>query len=151
MAQHPLKPVPLNKSVSSRMRLQKSRDTLPEMRLVDELRRRRFRVLSHPESLPGTPDIVLPASGLVIFAHGCFWHGCPKHFVPPKHNRAWWNQKIANNRLRDRRKAAHLRRLGWSVMTVREHTPTTKGADRVQRHARSLGRSQRFIPKTLDL
>lgn len=125
-------PVPRDEGVASRMRQQKSTGTIPELLLVAALRRRGFKVETHVADLPGKPDIVLPARGVVVFVHGCFWHGCPWHFGAPKHNRKWWAEKIARNKARDRRKAARLRRQGWSVITVWEHVDPELAAERVR-------------------
>lgn len=129
-------PVPREESVAARMRKQASTGTKPEQQLAEALRRKGFRVDQNVRILPGSPDIVLPNRRTAVFVNGCFWHGCPRHFRPPKHNRAWWSRKIENNRLRDRRRAATLRRRGWSVVTVWEHTPVAVAADRVQRISR---------------
>jgi len=98
-----------------------SRGTGPEQRLAAELRRRRYAVREHDGDLPGRPDLVLPRLRVAIFVHGCFWHGCPRHGTLPKHNRAWWREKIRRNRERDARNVRTLRRLGWSVFEVWEH------------------------------
>ena len=75
----------------------------------------------HRRDLPGTPDIVLPGRRKAIFVHGCFWHGhgcrCARL---PKSRVEYWGPKIAANRARDGRKAAALRREGWSVACVWE-------------------------------
>jgi DNA mismatch endonuclease, patch repair protein len=117
------------------MRQQKTAGTKPEMLLVDALRRRGFRIETHPSDLPGTPDIVLPVRGVAVFVHGCFWHGCPWHYTEPRNNRRWWREKIARNKARDRRKAAMLRRQGWRVMTVWEHVEPEVAAERVRTFA----------------
>jgi DNA mismatch endonuclease, patch repair protein len=137
-------PVPRDEGVASRMRKQASSATKPERDLVRELTRRGFRVEQNVRTLPGSPDVVLPVRGIAIFVNGCFWHGCPRHFTPPKHNRRWWSLKIEANRARDRRRSAQLRRAGWSVLTVWEHTDPAVAAARVQRLARS--RRRRLVP-----
>lgn len=118
------------------MRKQATAGTKPERELADVLVRRGFKVERNVHALPGSPDLVLPARGIAVFVHGCFWHGCPRHHTPPKHNRRWWAEKIERNRARDSRRAAQLRRRGWSVLTVWEHTDPAVAADRVQRVAR---------------
>lgn len=125
-------PLPRDPGVASRMRQQGTKHTQPEVLLVDALRRRGFKVETHPEDLPGKPDIILPVRGVAIFVHGCFWHGCPWHFTEPKNNRRWWREKIARNKSRDKRKAAQLRRQGWKVMTVWEHVDPDVAATRIQ-------------------
>lgn len=125
-------PVPWDEGVASRMRQQKSTGTIPELLLVAALRQREFKVETHVAGVPGKPDIVLPARGVVVFVHGCFLHGCPWHFMAPKHNRKWWAEKIARNKARDRRKAARLRRQEWSVVNVWEHVDPELAAERVR-------------------
>jgi DNA mismatch endonuclease, patch repair protein len=113
----------LSKADRSRLMRQVRRiDTRPEMRLRRLLHSmgRRFRV--HKVDLPGTPDVVLPRSKVAIFVHGCFWHrhpGCKKATTPAE-NARFWQEKFADNRSRDRRKARLLRRLGWKVLVVWE-------------------------------
>jgi DNA mismatch endonuclease (patch repair protein) len=129
-------PEPRDPQTSTRLSRQRRAGTGPELALAAELRRRRFRVETNVVHLPGRPDLVLPRRGVVVFVHGCFWHGCPRHFTEPVHNRLWWREKIAANRKRDRRKQQMLRRLGWSVLTVWEHEDPVRAADRIQRHIR---------------
>jgi len=70
--------------------------------------------------LPGTPDFAFAGARVAVFADGCFWHGCPRHFRAPGTRRAYWLAKIRRNAARDRRVAARLRRMGWAVLRVRE-------------------------------
>lgn len=51
-----------------------SKNTLPERKIQDSLTLRGVNFETHVNELPGTPDIVLCDSGLVIFVHGCYWH-----------------------------------------------------------------------------
>ncbi len=82
----------------------------------------RFRL--HRRDLPGSPDIVLPRHGAVVFVHGCYWHGHRKRGCSggrlPKSNVEFWTAKIRGNAERDGRKVAALRRTGWRVLTVWE-------------------------------
>lgn len=90
------------------MQSQATRDTKPEIMLRQELHRRGVRYRLHRRDLPGTPDIVLVRCRVAIFVDGCFWHGCPEHFTPPKSNRQWWLNKIAATGERDARADAAL-------------------------------------------
>lgn len=56
-----------------------------------------------------------------VFIDGCFWHGCPRHFSLPKTNSAWWQEKVDDNRSRDRRQSRMLRSAGWRVVRIWEH------------------------------
>ena len=68
-----------------------------------------------------TADFLFPSGQLCVFVDGCFWHGCPRHFTPPKRNRSWWKEKIEDNKARDKRQRSSLRLAGWRVIRVWEH------------------------------
>lgn len=72
--------------------------------------------------LPGRPDFAFPKKRIAVFLDGCFWHGCPKCYKAPSRNSAFWAEKVARNRLRDRRTDRLLRKDGWSVIRVWEHS-----------------------------
>ncbi len=71
-------------------------------------------------------DIALPEYKLAIFVDGCFWHQCPKHSHIPKSNRKYWLPKLEGNVRRAKAKDARLRRHGWSVMHIWEHSLKTQ-------------------------
>ena len=127
------RPVPKSEEVSKRMRRQASTHTAAEIRMTEALVRCGYKVAHHPNDLPGRPDIVLERHKIAIFVNGCFWHGCPRHFRCPTHNRAWWSQKIEMNRARDRRKSRTLRRMGYSVAVIWEHDDPATLVRRVRR------------------
>jgi DNA mismatch endonuclease (patch repair protein) len=64
---------------------------------------------------------------------GCYWHGCPKHFIQPKGNARFWREKIAGNRARDRRVNRELRKRGWIVHRVWQHELSRKNEKRLLR------------------
>ena len=107
---------------SAVMRAIKSTNTKPEIALRKALHRLGFRYRLNVKDLPGKPDLVFPKYGAVIFVHGCFWHGhrCKRGNRTPKTNRAYWTEKIARNKARDKKNKAALKRLGWRVITVWE-------------------------------
>ena len=125
------------------MQANRSFDTKCETLLGSTLRGLGLRFRQHvnvDSSLKCKADFVFPRARLCVFVDGCFWHGCLKHFHAPRINRAWWNEKIDDNRRRDRRKTSALRRKGWTVIRVWEHEVTTRGVDKVaQRIASMLG------------
>jgi DNA mismatch endonuclease (patch repair protein) len=108
--------------VMSRIR---GKDTKPELLVRSMLHRLGYRfTVSGPrnKNLPGKPDIVLPKWGTVVFVHGCFWHGhkgCPL-FKMPKTRTEFWRDKIGENKERDARNEAALKKLGWNVVTIWE-------------------------------
>ncbi|WP_331712170.1 DUF559 domain-containing protein [Agrococcus carbonis] len=65
---------------------------------------------------------------MAVFIDGCFWHGCAKHFVPPKANADYWRLKIARNRERDADTSAILESDGWTVLRFWEHEDPRKVA-----------------------
>jgi DNA mismatch endonuclease (patch repair protein) len=73
-------------------------------------------------SLAVRPDFVFLKSRTAIFVDGCFWHGCPRHGTQPKGNRSFWKKKFARNLARDRLVNRALRRTGWRVLRIWEHT-----------------------------
>jgi len=100
----------------------RGRDTQPELILRRHLHGLGFRYRLAPRDLPGKPDLVLPKHGVVIFVHGCFWHGhrgCRFATVPATRTE-FWTAKIATNRARDHLKAAQLQHAGWRIAVVWE-------------------------------
>jgi len=119
------------------MRRVATKGTAPERRVRSVARRLKIRHTTQTSRLPGKPDFAFRKHKVAVFVDGCFWHGCPRCYTEPKRNRRWWRQKIANNRRRDRRKAAELRRLGYSVITLMEHDSDERVALRLRSKARS--------------
>src|SRR5690606_21578760 len=79
------------------------------------------QLVHQADDLLGRPDWWIPALGLVFFADGCFFHGCPKHFIVPDQNQAYWLSKIKRNRLRDREVDKQLKELGLRPVRIWEH------------------------------
>ena len=105
------------------MRANKSRNTSLELRLRALLRESGltgYRL--HPDSLPGTPDLVFRQARIAVFVHGCFWHRCAECDLPlPKANRRFWIAKFRRTRWRDRNARRQLRAAGWHTVQVWEH------------------------------
>jgi DNA mismatch endonuclease (patch repair protein) len=74
-----------------------------------------------PPDIYGHPDFAFPAQRLLLFVDGCYWHGCPKCYRRPSSNSAYWDAKVARNRIRDIRTVNHLRHDGWRVLRIWEH------------------------------
>jgi DNA mismatch endonuclease (patch repair protein) len=72
--------------------------------------------------LPGKPDFAFPKHKVAVFVDGCFWHGCPKCYTRPKTNRAFWDKKREDNMARDTRVNRQLRRRGWKVIRIWQHS-----------------------------
>lgn len=69
------------------------------------------------------PDLVVrrPGLQLALFIDGCFWHGCPHHYVAPRSSRDFWSRKLAENVERDSRQTKFLQQNDWLVVRVWEH------------------------------
>jgi DNA mismatch endonuclease, patch repair protein len=137
-------------AVSARMSQQRNRDTGPEMALRRELHRRghRFRVARRPVAeLRSTADIVFGPARVAVYVDGCFWHSCPEHATQPVSNGAWWAEKLARNRERDKQTDEALAQAGWTVVRVWEHERCDEAADRV---AAALSESSGSVSPDVD-
>jgi DNA mismatch endonuclease, patch repair protein len=107
------------------MRANRRSNTQPEIRVRRLLHASglRYRVDYAPDrtNLRRRADIVFTRRRIAVFIDGCFWHGCPEHFIAPKANAAYWSEKIAANVQRDRDTGGRLRDAGWTVLRFWEH------------------------------
>ena len=122
---------------SARMALVRAKDTKPELLVRRLVHGMGYRYRLHRRDLPGTPDLVFPGRGKVIFIHGCFWHRHARCALArlPKSRGDFWLPKLTANAERDARNVRALRRLGWSVLTIWECQlgDTAKLANRIRR------------------
>jgi len=99
----------------------KGKDTGLEKVVRSELYKRGLRFRKHKSSLPGKPDIVFIKAKVAVFLDGDFWHGYRfpqwEHKLPK-----FWKKKIGETRKRDQRHFAKLRRMGWTVIRIWEHS-----------------------------
>ena len=72
--------------------------------------------------LPGKPDFTFRNERLTVFIDGCFWHGCPKCYRAPKGNHKFWADKVAYNRRHDLAVNHELKKSGWSVLRISQHS-----------------------------
>jgi len=132
---------------SENMRRIKSKDMKPELavrRLAHRLGHR-FRI--HGKDLPGKPDLVFGPKRMVIFVHGCFWHG---HELKgcldarkPKSNTGYWNPKLERNKERDAERIVALEAAGWKVLIIWECE--TKDLAKVEKRLKKfLGRKRPY-------
>ena len=143
-----MQPAPPATSPAVRRSMQgnRRRDTQPETRLRRRLHAKglRYRV-DHPLRPGGggivRPDVVFTRARVAVFVDGCYWHGCPKHFIAPKSNGAYWGPKIEGNRRRDRVTDERLAADGWVVHRCWEHESVDVVAERVERLVRERVRT----------
>jgi len=93
-----------------------------ELKLASILRSAGIKGWRRHQPLPGRPDFIFREARLAIFVDGCFWHGCRWHCRMPKTRLGFWYPKIARNRKRDRSVGIMLRRRGWRVIRLWEHS-----------------------------
>jgi len=108
---------------SERMSRVRSKDSKPEMLVRSLVHRMGFRYRLHDRALPGSPDMVFPRLGKIIFVHGCFWHRHKERceFTRwPKSRLDFWKPKLDQNHKRDKIVTRELRKLGWRVLIVWE-------------------------------
>ncbi len=112
------------------------RDTRPEVAVRRLLHARglRFRVDYPIRTRERTirVDIAFPRERVAILIDGCFWHGCPQHGTMPKHNRDYWEPKIARNRERDLHQVQLLGEAGWRALRFWTHEQPDEIRDQVE-------------------
>lgn len=131
------------------MRGNKSSGTRPELAVRHALwaAGRRYRVNCRPvPSLRRSGDLVFTRARLVIFIDGCFWHGCPEHYVASRTNLTYWQAKIEGNRLRDVDTDRRMRDAGWRTLRFWTHEPVESIVGRI---AAELDRTTEEPPKAL--
>ncbi|WP_142252794.1 very short patch repair endonuclease [Bradyrhizobium sp. UNPF46] len=108
---------------SANMAAIRSKNTRPEIAVRRFLFAAGLRFRLHAKTLPGKPDIIFRSRRVVIFVHGCFWHGCTKcgdGRRRVKSNSKYWMEKVRGNRSRDARHKRALRAEGWTCLTIWE-------------------------------
>ena len=123
--------------VMSRIRSYGNKAT--ELRLIELFRKAGVNGWRRHQHLVGKPDFVFGTARVVVFADGCFWHGCPRCYRRPTSNRKYWEAKFAYNRQRDREVTRSLQKAGWRVLRIWEHEIASRNETRcLQRIIRAL-------------
>src|SRR5437879_6018729 len=95
---------------SENMALIRASNNRPETRLQELLRAARVRFGTQESTPGGKADIVIGKSRVAAFIDGCFWHGCPDHYVRPRSKAVFWQKKLRENVDRDRRQTLTLKK-----------------------------------------
>jgi DNA mismatch endonuclease (patch repair protein) len=95
--------------------------TSPERLLRRALWQAGVRYRLHLRTPHGRPDLVLARHRVAIFIDGCFWHGCPEHYVYPRTQQAFWLRKLSENVERDCAQTRAFELAGWRVCRLWEH------------------------------
>ncbi len=98
----------------------KSKNTTPEKRLRSRLWSAGYRYFVDQKIGRTRPDLVFKGPKVAVYVDGCFWHGCPTHYVSPRRRFDYWAEKLQANLERDRRLTLHLEALGWTVLRIWE-------------------------------
>lgn len=98
----------------------KGKNTKPEQMVFQGLKLLGVRFRKHYKLL-GNPDVVFPKAKVAVFIDGDFWHGWVykqrKDKLPE-----YWVTKIKRNMNRDRRYRNQLKKEGWTVIGLWEHS-----------------------------
>lgn len=100
----------------------RGKNTHPEIILRESLSARGYRYRKNYRIGRKAIDIAFVGKRIAVFVDGCFWHGCRFHANRPKSNTLYWNAKIKANMKRDEITNSELKRDGWTVVRVWEHT-----------------------------
>ncbi len=111
----------------------KRRDTQVELTVRRLLHARglRYRVDFAPVNRRRRADVVFTRQKVAVFIDGCFWHGCPVHYIQPKTNAQYWWPKIERNIARDLETTRQLSDAGWTVLRFWEHEHPEDVADAI--------------------
>jgi len=97
----------------------------------------RYRVNARPlPELRRTADIVFRSAKIAVFVDGCFWHGCPEHYIAPESHVEYWFEKILRNQARDRETDAALEEAGWLSLRYWEHVRVEEATKAIAAHVR---------------
>ncbi|KQC09477.1 MAG: hypothetical protein APR62_14165 [Smithella sp. SDB] len=112
----------------------KSKDTRFEEDFIRELKKRtRRRFTKNVQLIKGKPDIVFERIKVCVFLDSDFWHGWQyprwKHLL----KNDFWREKIQKNRIRDRKTSAYLRRNGWTVLRIWEHSIKMNNSNQIKK------------------
>jgi DNA mismatch endonuclease, patch repair protein len=122
------------------MQSNRGRDTSPELALRRALHALGLRYRVDYPPLPThkrrRADVVFTKARVAVFIDGCFWHGCPDHHTVAKANAAYWANKVAQNRRRDRETDELLKNAGWRTIRIWEHQSAEHAAHEIERLVR---------------
>ena len=94
----------------------RSKNTVPELLVINELKRRKIYFAKHVDKIFGKPDIVFRRKKIIVFIDSDFWHCNPKKFIMPTTNKIYWKKKIQGNIERDKLVTKTLKKEGWKIL-----------------------------------
>lgn len=120
----------------------KGTDTAPELALRKLLWNRGLRYRLRVRVEGTRPDLTFAKQRVAVFIDGCFWHGCPLHYVKPRSRETFWATKLRLNVLRDRAQTIALEASGWTILRFWEHQIACEPEHVADRIAQALSRRQ---------
>ena len=113
----------------------RGKDTKIEKKVQETLSTMKIKFEKHYR-VNGNPDFALPRKKIAIFVDGDFWHG---YNFKKRENKLpdYWVNKIKRNMKRDRKNNKELKKLGWKVLRVWEHS-IMKSPDSFERKLKAL-------------
>lgn len=111
----------------------RNKDSKIEISLRKMLWAKGFRYRKNSTKYYGKPDIIVAKYKTVIFMDSCFWHKCPKHYKAPTTRAKFWEEKITNNKIRDKKVNRHYKKEGWKIIRIWEHQPIQKSIHRIDK------------------
>lgn len=99
----------------------RSKNTIPERMVMNELKKRKIYFTKHVDGIFGKPDIVFRRKKVVVFIDSDFWHYNPERFIMPATNLEYWQKKIIHNKKRDEEVNTVLKLQGWKVIRIWEY------------------------------
>lgn len=99
----------------------KSKGTVIEKLVFKALKENKLAFRKHYSKLPGKPDVVDLEKRIAVFIDGDFWHGWKFTKWKKRVPKNYWQTKIQNNILRDKRNRRRLKSQGWKVLKIWEH------------------------------
>jgi DNA mismatch endonuclease (patch repair protein) len=94
----------------------RSKNTVPELLVMNELKKRKIYFAKHVDNIFGKPDIVFRRKKVIVFIDSDFWHYNPRKFIMPATNVEYWEKKIQRNRDRDKLVNKTLKKEGWHIL-----------------------------------
>lgn len=125
------------------MQAVKSKDSVIERLLRNELWKRGLRYRKNVKNIIGKPDIVFIGKKVAVFCDSEFWHGYnwEERKEDIKTRREFWIPKIERNMQRDLEVNAALTEAGWTVLRfwgkdIKKHC--SECADVIERKVRGI-------------
>ncbi len=99
----------------------RSKNTKIEIAIYKMLNERQIKYKKY-YNIAGKPDIAFPDRKIAVFINSDFWHGWRFPVWKKRLSNKYWRGKIFANITRDHKNYQALRRKGWKVIKLWEHS-----------------------------